>query len=201
MKVDLYTWEAAYRVIMRKLRGWIPQPVCLQFLLNMETKLTCCGFSREMLLIMEPAGRSNWFTIVLEACIREGVNNGSNSGLFKVQIKHQKNPLLAFGGKSRKVPSKPGKFFVHLVTMDKIWIHHFDPEPEYKFITWKRALSPMPRKFKVSKSAEKLMSSFFREAIATQTKWKNCEKPSVEKRATTCELVCCFSRTMLRLTK
>ncbi|KAJ8714438.1 hypothetical protein PYW07_002663 [Mythimna separata] len=50
-------------------------------------------------------------------------------------------------------------FLSRLVTMDKTWIHHFDPETKRESKTWKRASSPSLKKFIVSSSAGKVMAS------------------------------------------
>ncbi|XP_046976362.1 histone-lysine N-methyltransferase SETMAR-like [Vanessa cardui] len=55
-------------------------------------------------------------------------------------------------------------FLLRFVTMDETWIHHFDPETEQQSMTWKRASSPTPKKFKVSSSAGKVMASVFLDA-------------------------------------
>ncbi|XP_046964572.1 histone-lysine N-methyltransferase SETMAR-like [Vanessa cardui] len=55
-------------------------------------------------------------------------------------------------------------FLLRFVTIDETWIHHFDPETKQQFMTWKRASSPTPKKFKVSSSARKVMASVFRDA-------------------------------------
>ncbi|XP_045451016.1 histone-lysine N-methyltransferase SETMAR-like [Melitaea cinxia] len=55
-------------------------------------------------------------------------------------------------------------FLSRFVTMDETWIHHFDPETKQQSMTWKRASSPTPKKFKVSSSAGKVMASVFWDA-------------------------------------
>lgn len=55
-------------------------------------------------------------------------------------------------------------FLFRFVTMDETWIHHFDPETKQQSMTWKRASSPTPKKFKVSSSAGKVMASVFWDA-------------------------------------
>lgn len=56
------------------------------------------------------------------------------------------------------------KFLSRFVTMDETWIHHFDPETKQQSMTWKRASSPTPKKFKVTSSAGKVMASVFWDA-------------------------------------
>ncbi|CAJ0966195.1 unnamed protein product, partial [Ranitomeya imitator] len=55
-------------------------------------------------------------------------------------------------------------FLSRFLTMDETWIHHFDPETKQQSMTWKRADEPMPKKFKVSSSAGKVMASVFWDA-------------------------------------
>ena len=62
---------------------------------------------------------------------------------------------------NRKVPSRLRNFLSRFVTMDETWIHHFDPVTKKQSMIWKRASSPMPKKFEVSSSAGKVMTSVF----------------------------------------
>ncbi|CAK1592430.1 unnamed protein product [Parnassius mnemosyne] len=55
-------------------------------------------------------------------------------------------------------------FLFRFVTMDETWIQHFNPETKQQSMTWKRASSPTPKKFKVSSSAAKVMASVFWDA-------------------------------------
>lgn len=55
-------------------------------------------------------------------------------------------------------------FLSRFVTMDETWVHHFDPETKKQSMSWKRASSPTPKKFKVSSSAGKVMASVFWDA-------------------------------------
>ncbi|XP_045453244.1 histone-lysine N-methyltransferase SETMAR-like [Melitaea cinxia] len=64
----------------------------------------------------------------------------------------------------QKFQADQENFLFRFVTMDKTWILHFDPETKQQSMTWKRASSPTPKKFKVSSSAEKVMVSVFWDA-------------------------------------
>lgn len=48
-----------------------------------------------------------------------------------------------------------------IVTMDETWIHHYDPETKEQSKEWKHAGSPRPKKFRVQKSAGKVLASIF----------------------------------------
>lgn len=59
------------------------------------------------------------------------------------------------------IKDNPDEFLHRFVTMDETWLHHYDPETKKQSMTWKRASSPTPKKFKVVPSAGKVMGSFF----------------------------------------
>lgn len=63
-----------------------------------------------------------------------------------------------------KYQTDPETFLRRFITMDESWIHHFDPETKQQSMTWKRASSPTPKKFKVASSAGKVMASVFWDA-------------------------------------
>jgi hypothetical protein len=48
-----------------------------------------------------------------------------------------------------------------LVTMDKTWIHLYDPETKEQSKYWRHSDSPCPQKFQTQKSASKVMVSVF----------------------------------------
>lgn len=52
-------------------------------------------------------------------------------------------------------------FFQHVVTGDETWCHWYDPESKQESMQWKHKGSPTPKKFKVQKSAGKVMSTVF----------------------------------------
>lgn len=52
-------------------------------------------------------------------------------------------------------------FINKIVTGDETWIHHFDPESKQESMQWKHKDSPPPKKFKVQKSAGKVMATIF----------------------------------------
>src|ERR1051325_7851624 len=53
------------------------------------------------------------------------------------------------------------RFYARLVTCDETWLHNYDPESKQESMAWKHAGSPATRKFKVVKSAGKVMASVF----------------------------------------
>ena len=48
-----------------------------------------------------------------------------------------------------KLESKDTRFFDRIVTMDEIWVHHFDPEMKLSSMQWKTPSSPTPKKARV----------------------------------------------------
>jgi hypothetical protein len=47
------------------------------------------------------------------------------------------------------------------VTGDETWVHHYDPETKQESMQWTHQGSPPPKKFKVQKSAGKIMATVF----------------------------------------
>jgi len=48
-----------------------------------------------------------------------------------------------------------------LVTMDKTWLYHYDPETKQQSMEWRRSGSPRPKKIRVQKSIGKVLASIF----------------------------------------
>jgi len=53
----------------------------------------------------------------------------------------------------------PNDFLLRLVTMDEIWLYHYDLETKQQSIEWRHSSSPLPKKFRVQKSAGKVLAS------------------------------------------
>ena len=49
------------------------------------------------------------------------------------------------------------KFLKCIVTGDEMWVHYAEPETKAQLKQWKQAVSPSPKKFKLSPSAGKTM--------------------------------------------
>jgi len=45
--------------------------------------------------------------------------------------------------------------------MDKTWLYHYDPETKEQSVEWRYSSSPLPKKFRVQKSAGKVLASIF----------------------------------------
>jgi len=45
--------------------------------------------------------------------------------------------------------------------MDEIWLYHCDPETKQQSMKWRHSGSPRPKKFRVQKSAGKVLASIF----------------------------------------
>jgi len=48
-----------------------------------------------------------------------------------------------------------------LMTMDGTWLYHYDPETKQQSMEWRHSGSPRPKKFRVQKSAGKILASIF----------------------------------------
>jgi len=53
----------------------------------------------------------------------------------------------------------PNDFVLRLVTMDETWLYHYDPEIKQQLMEWRHRGSPRPKKFRVQKSAGKVLAS------------------------------------------
>ena len=47
------------------------------------------------------------------------------------------------------------------MTGDETWLYHRDPEPKMESVQWKHKTSSTPKKFRVEKSASKVMATVF----------------------------------------
>ena len=52
-------------------------------------------------------------------------------------------------------------FLERIVTGDETWVHHYTPETKRSSMQWKHVTSPSPRKFRVMRSAGKVMATVF----------------------------------------
>jgi len=43
--------------------------------------------------------------------------------------------------------------------MDETWLYHYDPETKQQSVEWRHSVSPRPQKFRVQKSAGKILDS------------------------------------------
>jgi len=55
----------------------------------------------------------------------------------------------------------PNDFLSRLVTIDETWLYHYDPETKQQSSEWQHSGSPSPKKFRVQKSAGKVLTSIF----------------------------------------
>jgi len=55
----------------------------------------------------------------------------------------------------------PNDFLLRLVTMGETWLYHYDPETKQQSMGWRHGGSPCPKKFRVQKSAGKVLASIF----------------------------------------
>ena len=52
-------------------------------------------------------------------------------------------------------------FLSRLVSMDETWLYHYDPETKQQSMEWQHSCSPRSKKFRVQKSARKVLASIF----------------------------------------
>lgn len=52
-------------------------------------------------------------------------------------------------------------FVTRLITMDETWLYHYDPETKEQSKQWRHHGSPRPQKYRVQKSAGKVLASVF----------------------------------------
>jgi len=55
----------------------------------------------------------------------------------------------------------PNDFLSWLVTMDETWLYHYDPETKQQSMEWRYSSSSYSKKFRVQKSAGKVLASIF----------------------------------------
>jgi len=55
----------------------------------------------------------------------------------------------------------PNDFLSRLVTTDDTWLYHYDLESKQQSVGWRHSGSPRPKKFRVQKSAGKVLASIF----------------------------------------
>ena len=52
-------------------------------------------------------------------------------------------------------------FLSRIDTKDETWVHFYDPETKQQSMEWRHSGSPRPKKFRVQKSAGKVLASVF----------------------------------------
>ena len=69
-------------------------------------------------------------------------------------------------------------FLDSIVTGDETWLHHCTPEKKQDSMTWKHPSSPVAKKFKVMRSAKKIMGTVLLgqswcSSVRNLTTWRN----------------------------
>jgi len=68
------------------------------------------------------------------------------------------------GSKTSTVPAfgvfrrNPNDFLSRLMTMEETWLYHYHPETKQQSMEWQHSGSPRPKKFRVQKSAGKVLA-------------------------------------------
>ena len=63
----------------------------------------------------------------------------------------------------------PNDFLSWSVTMYETWLYHYDPETKQQSMEWRHSGSPRPKKFRVQKSAGKVLASIFWDQTASSS--------------------------------
>jgi len=76
--------------------------------------------------------------------------------------------------KQRAVTEEGDQFLFIIVTGDKTWIHHFDPEEKRLSMQYRHSSSPRPKTFKTMPSAGKILLAIFgsHKEFTLQNFWK-----------------------------
>ena len=75
----------------------------------------------------------------------------------------------------------PNDFLSRLVTMDETWLYHYDPETKQQWMEWHHSGSPRPKKFRVQKSAWKILSSVFLGSRRHPRHWLSSKGPNYQR--------------------
>ena len=59
----------------------------------------------------------------------------------------------------------PNDFLLRLVTMDETWLYHYGPDSKQQTVEWRHSGSRRPQKFRVQKSAGKVLSFWDQDSI------------------------------------
>jgi len=65
-----------------------------------------------------------------------------------------------------------------LVTMDKTWLYHYDPETKQQSMEWRHSGSPLPKNFRVQKSAGKFLALIFLGSRRHPPHWLSSKAPN-----------------------
>jgi len=75
----------------------------------------------------------------------------------------------------------PNDFPSRLVTMDKTWLYHYDPETKQQSMEWRHSGSPRPKKFRVQKSAGKVLALIFLGSRRQPPQWLSSKGPNYQR--------------------
>ena len=62
--------------------------------------------------------------------------------------------------------------------MDETWLYHFDPKTKQKLVEWRYSGSPRPKRFRVQKSAGKVLASTFLGSRRHPPHWLSSKRPN-----------------------
>jgi len=77
--------------------------------------------------------------------------------------------------------SDPNDFLSRLVTMDETWLYHYDPETKQQSMQWRHNGSPLPKKFRVQKSAAKISRLDFLGSRRQPPHWISSKGPNYQR--------------------
>jgi len=87
---------------------------------------------------------------------RSGSRNASNADQKRQRCQSSEQHLEFFR-------RDPNDFLSRLVNMDETWLYHYDPETKQQSMESRHSGSTRPKKFRVQKSAGKVLASIFRD--------------------------------------
>ena len=76
----------------------------------------------------------------------------------------------------------PNDFLSRFVTTDETWLYDYDPETKQQLMEWRHSGSPRPKKFRVQKSAGKVLASkFFKVSGRHPLHWLSSKRPNYQR--------------------
>ncbi|GFO06842.1 histone-lysine N-methyltransferase SETMAR [Plakobranchus ocellatus] len=97
-----------------------------------------------------------WSKLEVRAVVRFLFSKGTKPSEIHKQIAETYGPGGDFQANNN--------FFANLITGDETWVHLNTPETKCDSMTWKHPSSPVTKKFKVQRSAAKVMATVFWDA-------------------------------------
>ena len=75
----------------------------------------------------------------------------------------------------------PNDFLSRLVSMDETRLYHYDPETKQQSVEWRHSGSPCPKKFRVQKSAGKVLALILGGSRRHRSHWLSSKGPNYQR--------------------